>query len=143
MSTLGVYPLDPDTPVGEFRLLSGDSEGTPIEPPTPPVEANYAIWSDAEIEAFLAISRGSVARAISIGYSHLMAQSSSTEQIRTDDLNITSKELAKWQAMVDLWASIADQEDQRDVDDFAEIYDTRGINAPAKCWPEASPRPWL
>lgn len=128
--------------MGQFRLLSGDSESTPLDPPEVGY-GEYQIWGDAEIEAFLTVTGGNIPRAIAMGYSHLLVSANATEQIRTDDLSITSKEVAKWTALIDYWNSVADGEDIRAVDDFAEIYDTRGVNGPYRDRPEGSPPYWV
>lgn len=112
MSNIGAYPVDPTTNVGKFRLMAGDSDGTPIvpEPPAEPTQANYAIWSDVEIDVLLAQANNSVARAIAMGYMQLAAQSASVSgTIRTDDLSVTTTSRSgEFLKLAQYWSEIAD-----------------------------------
>lgn len=64
MANEGVYPIDPASAVGQFRVLAGDSN---------PVEvlggdrAEFRLWSDAEIEVYLSLSPDNVFRAVADG----------------------------------------------------------------------------
>jgi hypothetical protein len=114
MSKIGAYPVDPTSSVGKFRIMAGDSEGTPIipEPPAEPTTAEYAIWSDAEIEVLILQGGNSVAKAISMGYMQLAAQAASQSvNIRTDDLshNTTSRS-GEFLKLAQYWADIAEQQ---------------------------------
>lgn len=114
MANLGAYPVDPTTSVGKFRLMAGDSDGTPIvpEPPAEPTQANYAVWSDAAIEVLLEQAGGSIARAISMGYMQLAAASASTSaNIRTDDLSVnTASRSGEFLKLAQYWGDIADEQ---------------------------------
>lgn len=136
MANLGVYPVDPTSNVGKFRLMAGDSEGTPIgsEPYT---QAEYKIWSDAEIDAFLYQAGDSVARAISYAYLQLAAASAATSgTIRTDDLSVTSTSRSgEFLKLSQYWAGIADSQE---VDGFNVIYPTDG--AYIRCCAEGASR---
>ena len=114
MSKIGAYPVDPTSSVGKFRIMAGDSEGTPIipEPPAEPTTAEYAIWSDAEIEVLILQGSNSVAKAISMGYMQLAAQAASQSvNIRTDDLsNNTTSRSGEFLKLAQYWADIAEQQ---------------------------------
>lgn len=109
MANIGAYPVDPTTNVGKFRVMAGDSDGTPIGEP-PQTQAEYAIWSDVEIEVMLAQAGDSVARAISMAYMQLAAQAASTSaSIRTDDLSVTTTSRSgEFLKLAQYWADIAD-----------------------------------
>jgi hypothetical protein len=112
MSNIGAYPVNPATDVGKFRLMAGDSEGTPIEvePPAEPTEAEYAIWSDVQIQVLLAQALGSIAKAISMGYIQLAAQAASkSANIRTDDLSVNNTSRSgEFLKLAQYWETVAD-----------------------------------
>lgn len=66
-SNSGVYPLDPTTPVGLWRLSYGDTQSVPFDPVTPGFQ-NYTAYSDAEISQFLSAGSNSIDRAIAYAY---------------------------------------------------------------------------
>lgn len=138
---LGVAPPDGTTNVGKFRLLSGDSEYVELDPPEPGFGL-YQLWSDAEINAFLDVAGGSVARAISLAYAQIGASWASTgATIKTDDLSYSVKDsVGNWMGLAKYWSDIADSEEGRDVDDYFDLVVVRG----EACWrkPEAAPWPW-
>lgn len=120
----GLHPANPDTPIGQFRLLSGDSVGTPVEPATSPATAIYNYWSDEEIAAFLAKGAGSTARGIGYAYLALAVQSALTESrsIKTDDLAVgESKRSVNLRAIARDWFEIADGEDAVAADAFGIV----------------------
>lgn len=138
---LGAAPPDGATPVGKFRLLSGDSEYTELDPPVAGMGL-YALWSDAEIQAFIDVAGGSVARAISLAYAQIGASWASTgATIKTDDLSYSVKDsVGNWMGLSKYWADIADQEDDRAMDDYFELVEVRGDAQWRKA--EAAPWPW-
>lgn len=136
----GIAPPNPTTSVGKFRLAAGDSEFQPTSPP----ELGYGlyqVWTDDEIEVFLEVAGGSVARAISIAYAQIGAQWASTgATIKTDDLSYSVKDsVGNWMALSKYWGDIADNEDGRAVDDMFDLVVVRGEHGFRK--PEASPFP--
>lgn len=143
MANIGAYPLDPDSPVGIFRLLSGDSNGVPIEPTPPatePTEAQYAIWSDLEIEALISQAGGVIARAIAMGYTQLAAQSASvSSSIRTDDLSVTTTSRSgEFIKLAQFWSDMADKDEELASNDaFDIVYNQRECPS---CWAEGSSR---
>lgn len=109
MTNRGITPPDPTTDVGLFRLASGDVESEPLNPAEPGY-GDYALWSDDQITAFLTLSGGSVARAISKGYIQLAA-ATDAEAIKTDDLSYIGKEeVEKWERLAAYWTTQADLE---------------------------------
>ncbi|KZE41346.1 hypothetical protein [Microbacterium sp. T32] len=60
--TAGAFPVDPTTPVGQLRYLLGDTNAT-TSAAAPAGTKLFAVWSDAELTAALAIAGGSVLRA--------------------------------------------------------------------------------
>lgn len=135
----GIAPPDPATPVGQFRLLAGDSEYEPYDPPEPGYGL-YAIWSDDEIEAFLTITDGNIARAIALAYTQLAAAwNSSSATIRTDDLQYSVKDsVGSWLNLAAYWNRIADEEEARAVDDYFDMVDVGTVRRGCRR-PEASP----
>ena len=88
--TLGAYPLDPATLVGQLRAIVGDTTATPIE--GSPTLAHYAIWGDNDLAATLAYTRNDVYRAAGDLYRTLAAQYiQSGKSIKTDDLAIDTR----------------------------------------------------
>lgn len=70
MANSGVYPLDPLTLVGQFRLGYGDVYSVPFDPVQPGLQ-DYTHFSDAEIAQFIVLGGDSTNR--SIGYAYLQA----------------------------------------------------------------------
>lgn len=114
----GVVPVDPDTDLGQLRAALQDMHYTEYDPPVPGF-GNFAKFSDAELESFLLLGQGSLARAISIGYATL-ATSAQTGTVRTDDLTLQQgdSEVNKWLALAKYWGDLADAEGE----DFGGIY---------------------
>lgn len=140
MDPIGAYPIDPATPVGQFRLLSGDSQGTPANPPTTPQTATYQYWSDTEIESFIEAAGGGIPLAISLAYSQMAAHWSSTgATIRTDDLTYSAKDsVGSWLNLANYWRDIADREDEAAVNDY---FDLVPVGRDCTIVPEASAWP--
>lgn len=53
-SNVGVYPFNPASPVGNVRVLIGDTDPQQINPPLG-ISGEYVFYSDAEIEAFISM----------------------------------------------------------------------------------------
>lgn len=139
---LGIAPPDGSTDVGKFRLIAGDSE---YEATVPPVAGMglYQIWTDAEIQAFLAAG-GSLTRAIALAYTQIAAQyAASGSTIKTDDLSFSAKDsVGSWQGLARYWNDLADSEDERAANDMFELVRTGSPSFPdCDDKPEASPWP--
>lgn len=113
MSNTGLYPADPTTQTGQFRLVSGDWNGTPTDPPDDPQTATYLYWGDDEIAAFLAISNGSVNRAIGHGIMQLARNAAMLGQsVKTDDLALNDSQRGKdLSTIAQDYFTLADKED--------------------------------
>lgn len=137
----GIAPPDPNTSVGMFRLLAGDSEYEEYDPPESGYGL-YAIWSDTEIEAFLAITNDSVPRAIALAYTQMAAAwNSSSATIRTDDLQYQVKDsVGSWLNLADYWNRVADDDDAAAINDYFDMVD---VGTTQHCWrkPEAAAWP--
>lgn len=84
----GVYPLDPTSAVGRFRLASGDTQSVPYEPVVPGIQ-NYTFLSDAEVEQFLAQGQDATDNAIGYWYLSLAgAAAMQSKSVKDYDLQI-------------------------------------------------------
>lgn len=127
----GAHPLDPESEVGVFRLLFGDSNSTPYDP-TEPGFQNYTFFSDAEIEGFLSLGGdgpGRISRAI--GYAYLqLAGSAAMESTMVKDFDLTvdrTKRAADLRALAQFWFDRADDEDDHDGGgDIFDMFDLGG-----------------
>lgn len=136
----GIAPPDPATQVGQFRFTAGDSSYTELDPPEVGF-GDYAIWSDDEINSFLTVADGNLARAIAIAYRQMAAMWASTgASIKTDDLSYAAKDsVANWISLADYWDKVADDQDANAVDDYFDLVPVRRADY---VHPEASPWPW-
>lgn len=134
----GIAPADPTTGVGKFRFAAGDSEYQNYVPPQPPYGL-YQLWSDNDIIGLLAVSGGSVARAVSLAYSQIGAMyAASGGTIKTDDLSVSVKDsVGNWLALSRFWADQADKEAASAADDIFDLVDVRGVNGRYR--PEGAP----
>lgn len=121
----GVYPLEPETPVGQFRLVYGDTHSTPYTPVEPGFQ-NYDELSDDEIEAFLSAGGTSINRAIGYYYLSLAgAAAKSAKQIKDYDLQVdTTKRAADLRAIAQWWFDQADNDDVISAEEGFEIVPT-------------------
>jgi hypothetical protein len=90
MPNIGIYPLNPLTDVGQFRLVYGDTQSVPLSPVVPGFQ-DYTFYSDDEITAYVAMGGDSVARAI--GFAYMQAAGAAAMQ---------SKSVADYDLKVDL-----------------------------------------
>lgn len=136
----GVFPLDPATPVGELRLLLGDTASVPYVPDEPGFQ-NYAAFSDDELKSLLSSSGGSLPGAVGFAYLKLAGSAAgSSVAWASDDLRLDlSKTPAELRAIAALWFGRADAASAGE--DAFYITDT---GAPDHCkdWPELAQRPW-
>lgn len=118
----GVYPLEPETPVGQFRLVYGDTHSTPYTPVEPGFQ-NYDELSDDEIEAFLSAGGTSINRAIGYYYLSLAGAAAKTaKQIKDYDLQVdTTKRAADLRAIAQWWFDQADNDDVISAEEGFEI----------------------
>ena len=137
----GLYPPEPDTPVGQFRLTYGDVYSEPYTPVVPGVQ-NYKELSDAEIEAFLAQpTNESIPRAIGLYVLSLATRAAlEAKTVKDYDLQLdNTKRSGELRAAAQLWFDRADAEDiEAGLGDIFEIYGP-GCDDFA---PEGSPAQW-
>jgi hypothetical protein len=121
----GVFPLDPETPVGQFRVLYGDVYSTPYDPVEPGFQ-NYEELSDAEISGFLAQGNDSVKRAI--GYYYLSLSGTAAKEaksVKDYDLSVDlTKRAADLRATAQVWFDHANADDDASQEDAFEIVPT-------------------
>lgn len=124
----GLTPLDSASEVGQIRLLFGDTQSTPYDPPVTG-QGNYTYFSDEEVSAFLAQSGGSATRAIGFAYISLAGAAAMESKSITDiDLRVDlTKRAADLRATAQLWLERADAEDDADgTNDFFDVFDLGG-----------------
>lgn len=135
MDNPGKYPVDPSTEVGKLRAVLGDTSSKPFDPPRPGIQ-NYGMYSDAELEAFLALSEGSVAGGAFFAYSQ-MAASAATESRTVADYDLkydSTKRPGEFRALAQMWKDKWDGEQA----DVFEVFDTVGQPT---CYPELAAWP--
>ena len=140
MPNLGVFPFNPSTPVGQVRVLLGDTD--PVPEPVGEV-GTYVLYSDAELEAMLAVFGGSVKRAgAQVIRSAAVSKAMTLGKWRTDDLSTDYAAVAEAmrKAALDL-DNAADSDDIRaSADIFELIFPDQGC---CTCRPEATAWPVL
>lgn len=107
----GVYPFEPETPVGEFRILYGDTVSQPYDPPEEGFQ-NYGHLSDVEIETYIKQGGGSVLRGIGFYNLALSSQAALHDKTVKDyDLHVTVSRAEKLRLAAADWFKRADEED--------------------------------
>ena len=134
-----VFPPDPDTLVGELRYLLGDIN---YDPDT----GRYERFTDAELEAALALAEDDLARAA--GYAYLKLASQAAEQaksVKDYDLQVDlSKRATELRLVAGMWFDRADANAEDDIFDMFETgADRRGKRVPELAqWPFTLPGRW-
>ena len=94
-SNVGVYPINPASPVGNVRVLIGDTDPTQISPPNG-ISGTYLWYSDAEIEAILSLYGDNPKLAAArILYSIAGSQALLLRKWSTDDLSVDGAAVAE------------------------------------------------
>lgn len=108
----GVTPPDMDTPVGIFRALIGDMVATPYDPDVPG-RGNYNLFSDSDIEGFIAAGQNSIPRGVGFAYLALAGRAATTSSsVKDFDLSIdTTKRPTELRLIAQGWFDQADSED--------------------------------
>jgi hypothetical protein len=121
----GIYPIDPLTAVGQFRLAEGDVYSSPYSPVEPGFQ-NYGELSDAEIEGYLALSADNVPRGIGMYYLSLSGQAAKrSKTVKDYDLAVNlEKRAADLRATAQIWFDRADANDALSAEDAFEIVPT-------------------
>lgn len=104
----GVAPPDISTEVGKFRALVGDLSYTDLTPPVPGF-GNYTLFSDFEIEVFLAAS-GSLEGAAALAYTQLAGSAAlESKTVKDFDLSVDlSKKATDLRLIAAMWQDKAD-----------------------------------
>lgn len=115
----GAYPVDMTNPVGVFRALVGDTESTPYDPVVPGTQ-NFSMFSDDDIEGFLAAGGDSINRAVGYAYLALAGRAAlESKSVKDMDLTIdTTKRAADLRLVAQLWFDKATQEEVGNQDAF-------------------------
>lgn len=127
MPNRGVAPLDPNTNVGQFRALAGDTTYVPLDPPEAGY-GDYQKWSDDEILVFLG-SNPSMYWAIYSAYIQLATGAALESQSIADyDLKIdNTKRADQLIAIARLWRERAEEDDDASgANDIFETFDMVG-----------------
>lgn len=108
----GAVPLDPTSKVGQFRVTIGDSVAEAYDPPVAG-RGNYAMFSDLDIEGFLAMAGDNVSRAIGFSYMALAGKAAiETKSVSDFDLKIdNTKRPAELRLIAASWFAQADGEE--------------------------------
>lgn len=117
----GKYPLDPTSKVGQVRVTLGDTASEPFDPPRPG-EQNYGMYSDLEIEAFLAQAEDSVEGSLYLIYMQ-MAGAAARESRSVKDLDLQvdlTKRATDLRLIAAEWKSAWDSA----TGDIFELFDT-------------------
>ncbi len=133
----GVFPADPETPEGEFRLLFGDTTAENYNPPAfGGTQRSYVYFSDNEITAFLAMSNGSISRGIGFAYAQLAgAAAMEAKSVKDYDLTVDlTKRSGELRALSQWWFDRADDED--DADGNGDVFDLIDLSGPGDIIPE-------
>lgn len=112
MPNIGIYPFDPSSDVGKFRVLFGDTVSVPLDPVVPGYQ-DYTNYSDAEIETYLATGGDSINRAV--GFAYLQAAGAAaleSKSVKDYDLAVDlTKRAEDLRKMAQFYFDIADEED--------------------------------
>ena len=131
----GEAPPNPATAVGQFRVLIGDVDYTPLDP----VQVgfgDYAMFSDDEIEVFLMQADNSLEGSLYWAYMQ-MAGAAARESKNVKDLDLQvdlTKRATDLRLMAIQWKEAWDQVSA----DIFEVFDIGGSDC--GCVPELAPR---
>lgn len=126
MPNIGIYPLDPLTEVGQFRLVYGDTQSVPLDPVVLGFQ-DYTFYSDDEIEAYIVMGGTSIARAIGFAYMQAAgAAALESKSIADYDLKVDlTKRSEALREIALMWFGRADLEDDiAGTNEYFNITDT-------------------
>lgn len=141
MPNKGIAPLQPETPVGQFRLLYGDTNYTQMAPPEAGF-GDYTFFSDLEIEIFL--SQGDSSPSRGVGYAYLQlagAAAIQSKSVKDYDLSVDlTKRAGELRATATEWFQRAEAEDALSgANDAFNLFDAFGSPS---CRHELAERPY-
>lgn len=88
MPNKGVAPFDPTSSIGKFRVAVGDTAYVDLDPPEAGF-GDYADYSDAEIEAFLALNSDQVEGAIAdVLFQMALSAAKEAKNVKDFDLQV-------------------------------------------------------
>lgn len=139
MSNSGVAPYDPSTLVGKVRVITGDVNYGAITAGM----AEYEMFSDDEIEAFLVESEDNVLRAAGYGYLALSGRASlQAKTVKDYDLSVDLKAVAaELRKQADDLFKRADEKDVRD--GVSDVFEWAATGRPYTAAELAEPENWL
>lgn len=137
---IGVYPLDPTSEVGKFRLATGDVTSVALDPPVAGYES-YSINSDDEIENFLAMGGDSQLRGIGYWYLSMSgAAARESKAVKDYDLQVDlTKRSNDLRATAMTYFSLADEEDANA--GLSEAFEIVPTGEPYPYWPAEAENP--
>jgi len=117
MTNRGIAPLDPNSDVGQLRLIIGDTEYVELDPGY----GDYNNFSDAELQGFVVAGGGSITRASGYAYLRFAALAAANAiSWRSDDLAVDSKLVAsEYRLLARIAFEQADNEDDLSASGFA------------------------
>lgn len=135
---IGIAPPELDTPVGEFRVLYGDTAFEELDPPQPGL-GNYTNLSDAEIKVYLKQGRDNPKRALGYLMLSLSAEAAAkSKTVKDYDLMVDlTRRSGDYRRLAEQWFGLADEDDTSTGSD--DIFDSFGIDNGPVPHPEASP----
>lgn len=87
---VGIAPPDPTSPVGRFRLMAGDTDFKPLDPPVAG-QGEYEDASDDEIQSYLDATSGNLNRALGTYFLAMAAAAASEAKLIQDyDLRLST-----------------------------------------------------
>lgn len=135
----GISPINLASDIGKFRILLGDTDPTPLDPPVAG-QGRYRYFSDSEVQAWLDLYPGSIKRAavralLAIAGSEVLKLKSWTSDdlaVRGDLITESLRKLAgQIQADIDAEDAAIPEDEALEFSFFAEN--------PCVCRPEAAP----
>lgn len=122
MANPGIAPLDPTTDVGRLRALLADTSYVPLDPPVAG-QGGYAIFSDADLIAYLALGSADPLRSAAIATRRLALEySAKGKSVKTDDLAIDLRSRGKdLLEVAESFDSAANSAAESDANDYFNI----------------------
>lgn len=141
MSNPGVYPVDSTTDVGKLRILLGDVNSVPLDPPVTG-QTDFTSFSDSQLQGYIDASSDNLTRAMAFAYLALAAAyGSGGPEWQTDDLHVKEDGTGGFYlSLANRYFGLADDEDGLAGSDYVNIVPT-GRDRPY-VRPEASPWPY-